>query len=498
VLLFFTSVAHAAGYSLDVEMVRTGFSLAPPGTDSPEVQKRGHVRAGAMVQYELNPLVLVVDDVEVGSVVGNRFSIQAGASVDLSRRLAVRAALPLIANFGSDVSELSADGFGAGDIAAGARFEILNEKSWALGAHADLFVPISGDGAYMGEVNPRFAPGVAFALKVGDLRLNADMGAMLRGAVSTQQELSAGQELTAGLGVGYSLLDGRVTPRVVGLARVGLQEEFAGDWAAPVEVLAGAQGMITKEWYVDAYGGRGLTSGYGATDARAIVAVTYNRMPPKSPSEEAEPVAVFQSNVTDEALDKIIEEPEPEPEPEPPKELATVTQEAIVIRDPLQFGVGTERILPESQPTLDFVAKLMAENPDIQSLIIEGHASGEGSFEYNYELSRKRSEAVFRELVESGVSPDRLSYRSFGEVRPVKEGDDAANRRVVFTIAHRLRPGEPNPGWATEIILPWNGKATTIPGPSLPADAVDPNRKPPAPIEQLDIDESQFENKEDN
>ncbi len=483
--MILVSVAQAAGYSLDVELARTGFSLAPPGIDAPEVQKRGHVRAGAMIQYERNPLVLVVDDVEVGSVVGNRFAVQVGASVDMSRRVALRASLPLIGNFGSEVAELASDGFGAGDISGGARFEILNEDTYALGAHGDLFIPISGDGTYMGEASPRFAPGVSFVLKPGDLRVTADVGMMLRGSVITQQALGAGQELVANLAVGYTILDGRVTPQAVLLSRVGVQEEFAGSWAAPVEVLLGAQGMINKEWYVDAFGGRGLTSGYGATDARAIVSVTYNKMPPKSKSEEVA-VTVFESNVTDDDLSKIVEEPEPEPEPEPPKELATVTQKEIVIRDPLKFHEGTERILPESQATLDFVAKLMAENADIQSLIIEGHASGEGSFEYNYELSRKRSEAVFRELVESGVSPDRLSYRSFGEVRPAKEGDDAANRRVVFSIARRLLPGEVNPGWATQIVLPWNGQPTTIPGPALP------ERIPPT-TEKLDFDESQFQ-----
>lgn len=489
-LLFFAPVALAAGYSLDVEMARTGFSLSPPGIDAPEVNRRGHVRAGAMIQYELNPLVLVVDEVEVGSVVGNRFSIQAGASVDLSRRIAVRASLPLLANFGSEVTDLAGDGFGAGDISAGARFELINADAYALGASADLYLPISGEGMYMGEADPRLAPNVSFVLKPGDLRVAAQVGMMLRGSVVTQQSLGAGQEFTAALSAGYGLLDGHLTPTVVALARVGVEEQFAGDWAAPVELLVGAQGMITKEWYVDAYGGRGLTGGYGATDARAIVSVTYNKKPPKVVAEEA-PVTVFQSDLTDEDLSKITQEPEPEPEPppEPPKELATVTQKEIVIRDPLQFEVGTERILPQSQPTLDFVAKLMAENADIQSLIIEGHASGEGSFEYNYELSRKRSEAVFRELVESGVSPDRLSYRSYGEVRPVKEGDDAANRRVVFSIAHRLMPGEVNPGWQTDILLPWNGQAHKLPGPAMPPE---PARTPPT-IEKLDLDESQFE-----
>ncbi len=481
-LLFYATLAHAAGYSLDVEMARTGFSLAPPGLDAPEVQKRGHVRAGILLQYELNPLVLEVDGEEVGAVVANRFDIQLGASVDVSKKLAVRAVLPLSANFGSGVPELAADGFGARDLSAGVRYEILNDKTFALGAHADLLVPISTAGTYMGEASPRFVPGVVAVYKPGDLRVAADVGFLLRGPVTTQQELGAGQELTAGVDVGYSLLKDLVTPHVFAVTRVGLESAYAGEASVPLELMAGAQVKVNKEWYVDAYGGRGLTSGYGASDARVMVGVTYNRMPKEEKVIDDAPVTAFDSQVTDAELDKIIEEPEPEPEPEPPKELAVVTQKEIVIRDPIRFEEGTEQILAESQPTLDFVAKLMAENPDIQSLIIEGHASAEGDFAYNYELSRKRSEAVFRELVESGVSPERVSYRSYGEVKPKKEGDDAANRRVEFLIAHRIPPGEPNPGWATDIKLPWNGEARRIPGPSLPPP-------PPTKEEKIEIEE---------
>lgn len=481
-LLFYATLAHAAGYSLDVELARTGFSLAPPGLDAPEVQKRGHVRAGLMLQYELNPLVLVVDGQEKGAVVANRFDIQLGASIDVSKKLAVRAVLPMAANFGSGVPELAADGFGARDLSAGVRYEILNEKTFALGAHADLLVPISSAGSYLGEVSPRFVPGVSAVYKPGELRVAADVGFMLRGPVTTQQELGAGQELTAGLDVSYGLLKDFIRPHLFMVTRVGLESAYAGVASAPFELLGGAQLKLNKEWYVDAYGGRGLTAGYGASDARVIVGVTYNRMPKDEKVIDDAPVTVFESQVTDAELDQIIENPEPEPEPEPPKELAVVTQKEIVIRDPIQFEEGTEKILPQSQPTLDFVAKLMSENPDIQSLIIEGHASAEGEFAYNYELSRKRSEAVFRELVESGVSPERLSYRSYGEVKPKKEGDDAANRRVEFLIAHRIPPGEPNPGWATQIKLPWNGEDRAIPGPSLPPP-------PPTKEQKIEIEE---------
>ena len=40
-----------------------------------------------------------------------------------------------------------------------------------------------------------------------------------------------------------------------------------------------------------------------------------------------------------------------------------------------------------SIPTLQFVAKLMNQNARLGHVVIEGHASEEGTFVYNYDLS---------------------------------------------------------------------------------------------------------------
>jgi len=496
VILALLPAALAEGYSLDIELVRPSFSGAPPGLDAPEVQKQGAVTAGAVVQYQSNPLVLVVEGEELGSVVGNRLAVHAGASVDVNRRVALRATLPVAFSFGSELDALAADGFGAGDISAGARFELLENDLLALGAHADLYVPIARPASYLGEASLRFAPGAAFALSPGDFRVQVDASFMLRGVVPTQETLGLGQELSAAADLSYALLDGRLRPHLLALARVGLSPDVMSDSTFPVEVLGGAQVGVHKEWWIDAYGGKGLTAGYGATDARAVLAVTYQRVP-EDPKPVEERAPVYQAEVSDAELDKIIAE-EPEPEPEPEKPLAVVTQKEIVIRDALRFAAAKDIILPESLPTLQFVAQLMNENADIQTLIIEGHASGEGTYASNYALSVDRALAVFKFLVESGVHPSRLAIRGYGEVMPVKEGDDAANRRVVFAIARRLAVGEPNPGWATDIKLPWNGEAKTIL--AAPASAPAPDQPPPAPAprpqprgDDLDIDKSHFE-----
>jgi outer membrane protein OmpA-like peptidoglycan-associated protein len=225
--------------------------------------------------------------------------------------------------------------------------------------------------------------------------------------------------------------------------------------------------------------------------------LNYRQLPPKTVVETVA-LPVYTAEVSDDELDKIIEvEPEPEPEPEAAP-LAEVTQAEIVIRDMLQFEVGNDRLVPTSIPTLQAVAQLLNDNPDIQTLVVEGHASGEGTFESNYELSVRRSLAVFRELVKLDVHPSRLAIRGFGEVVPLVEGDDTKNRRVVFSIARRLAPNEPNPGWSTEVTLPWSGEARAIPAAKLPELApVVPDKRAPK-VEESTIDKSHFDEEDDD
>ena len=150
-------------------------------------------------------------------------------------------------------------------------------------------------------------------------------------------------------------------------------------------------------------------------------------------------------------------------------ELARVEQDQIVIRDPIQFEFAKDVILPVSFPTMTFMGQLLGEHPEIVHLVIEGHASDEGSFFYNYDLAKKRADAIWRALIEAGVSPTRISTRSMGEVEPRNVGLDEAslaeNRRVEFHIVKRLAPGERPPVYKLEILEPWTGDPATLPAP---------------------------------
>ena len=88
---------------------------------------------------------------------------------------------------------------------------------------------------------------------------------------------------------------------------------------------------------------------------------------------------------------------------------------------------------------LDVVAQVktnLDENPR-GIVLIQGHASEDGSVEYNQALSESRAESVKSKLIELGVDPARLEVQAFGESRPIVADDKSVSRRksrrVVFS-----------------------------------------------------------------
>ncbi len=67
---------------------------------------------------------------------------------------------------------------------------------------------------------------------------------------------------------------------------------------------------------------------------------------------------------------------------------------------------------------------------------IEGHCDSRGSVEYNLALGERRAKAVRSYLVSLGVSGDRLRIVSYGEEKPLVQGESedvyAQNRRANF------------------------------------------------------------------
>lgn len=97
------------------------------------------------------------------------------------------------------------------------------------------------------------------------------------------------------------------------------------------------------------------------------------------------------------------------------------------------FDFDKASIRPDSDPTLNEIAKLLQEKPALNILVV-GHTDATGSFDYNRSLSQRRAESVVASLVSKGVSSERLfpvgvSFASPVAVNTTEDGR-AKNRRV--------------------------------------------------------------------
>ena len=91
-------------------------------------------------------------------------------------------------------------------------------------------------------------------------------------------------------------------------------------------------------------------------------------------------------------------------------------------------------IKPESKPTLDEIAKLLANQPDLNVYIV-GHTDNQGAYDYNLDLSRKRAASVAAALAKTyQIAPARMKTAGVGFLAPVgsnaTEDGRALNRRL--------------------------------------------------------------------
>ncbi len=73
----------------------------------------------------------------------------------------------------------------------------------------------------------------------------------------------------------------------------------------------------------------------------------------------------------------------------------------------IKFDVSKATIKPESIGTINYVAKMMTDHPDLK-FCIEGHTDSDGADDGNQTLSEKRAEAVRKELIKLGIDSTGL------------------------------------------------------------------------------------------
>ncbi len=94
----------------------------------------------------------------------------------------------------------------------------------------------------------------------------------------------------------------------------------------------------------------------------------------------------------------------------------------------IYFDFGKTDIKPESEPTLKEIAKLLKENPQLKVYIV-GHTDNVGKLDYKMDLSRRRAEAVVRELTTKyGIDKSRLIPFGVGPLAPTASNDAEEGR----------------------------------------------------------------------
>ena len=102
------------------------------------------------------------------------------------------------------------------------------------------------------------------------------------------------------------------------------------------------------------------------------------------------------------------------------------------------FATGSSKLLAKSFKSLDEVAKILNEDPNLK-LDVEGHTDNTGKPDRNQILSEQRAQSVVDYLTtKSGVDPSRLISAGFGQDQPVADNKTAAgrakNRRVDLKL----------------------------------------------------------------
>jgi|SRR5579859_1783812 len=116
-------------------------------------------------------------------------------------------------------------------------------------------------------------------------------------------------------------------------------------------------------------------------------------------------------------------------------------QPATELKHKVQFAYDSSVLQNNSIATLNEVVKSLSENVNYH-VVIEGHASSEGTVSHNQTLSVQRAQAVANYLVNHGIDNNRLSVVGFGSSRPITtnstKADREINRRVEVNVTLTL------------------------------------------------------------
>jgi len=101
------------------------------------------------------------------------------------------------------------------------------------------------------------------------------------------------------------------------------------------------------------------------------------------------------------------------------------------------FATDSYELNDVSKRVIDDFEDFLQRNPKV-IVAIHGHTDNEGDPQSNLSLSSNRAKEVYNYLIKLGVSTSRISYKGFGQTKPLYANDTpenkALNRRTEFVI----------------------------------------------------------------
>ena len=103
----------------------------------------------------------------------------------------------------------------------------------------------------------------------------------------------------------------------------------------------------------------------------------------------------------------------------------------------INFKTNDFSLTEESEQIIRLFVEFLSENPKVK-VEIQGHTDNIGDDNSNLKLSQQRAKSVYDYVISQGVDASRISYKGYGESRPIAdnktEAGRAKNRRTVFVI----------------------------------------------------------------
>jgi len=104
----------------------------------------------------------------------------------------------------------------------------------------------------------------------------------------------------------------------------------------------------------------------------------------------------------------------------------------------LNYDFGTDNLTKASKKRLSMIVEYLSLDQDLELVLIDGYSDSWGGRNTNLKMSQRRANTIREHFVKSGIDPERIEAKGYGEKRHIASNNTALgrseNRRVVIRM----------------------------------------------------------------